>query len=184
MAPKSVFSLEQRTKIVLLFGKHKSVKRVPWEFAKMYGLEHHPRSLPKIKAFKRVIDMISSTGSVLPDTRKGETEEKKVCSEDNIKRVRQEILRDKTVSIRNTSQALDLSYRTGVSVSRRSGESSPGPWRVSRSQWLTSVAAWTKRMSLPPRPTSEKGPRNVSRPEGVILSSDSRRRPGEWLRQE
>ena len=91
---------------MLLFGEHKSVKRVPWEFAKMYGLEHHPRSLPKIKAFKRVIDMISSTGSVLPDTRKGETEEKKVCSEDNIKRVRQEILRDKTVSIRNTRTGL------------------------------------------------------------------------------
>ena len=112
MARKSVFSPEQRSQIVFLFGEHKSVKRVHWEFAKMYGLEHHPRSLPKVKAFKRVIDMFSSTGSVLPDTRKGETKEKKVRSEDNIERVRQEISRDKTVSIRNISQALDLSYGT------------------------------------------------------------------------
>ena len=106
MARKSVFSPEQRSQIVFLFGKHKSVKRVHWEFAKMYGLEHHPRSLPKVKAFKRVIDMFSSTGSVLPDTRKGETKEKKVRSEDNIERVHEEISRDKTVSIRNTSPAL------------------------------------------------------------------------------
>ena len=106
MAPKSVFSPEQRSKIVLLFDGHKSVKRVRWEFAKMYGLEHHARSLPTVKAFKRAIDMFSSTGSVLPDTRKGKTKEKKVCSEDNIERVCQEISRDKTVSIRNISQTL------------------------------------------------------------------------------
>ena len=56
--------------------------------------------------------MFSSTGSVLPDTRKGKTKEKKIRSEDNIERVRQEISRDKTVSIRNISQALDLSYGT------------------------------------------------------------------------
>ena len=52
MAPKSVFSPKQRSQIVLLFGEHKSVKRVRWEFAKMYGLEHHPRSLLTVKAFK------------------------------------------------------------------------------------------------------------------------------------
>ena len=44
--------------------------------------------------------------SQTPHTRKGETKEKKVRSEDNIERVREEISRDKTVSIRNTSPAL------------------------------------------------------------------------------
>ena len=112
MAPKSVFSPEQRSQIVVLFGKHKSVKCVQWEFAKMYGLDNHLRSLQKVNAFKGVIDIFSSTGSVLPDTRKGEKKEKKIRFEDNIERVRQEISRDKTVSIRNISQALDLSYGT------------------------------------------------------------------------
>ena len=56
--------------------------------------------------------------SQTPHTRKGETKEKKVRSEDNIERVREEISRDKTVSIRNISQALDLSYETVYKILR------------------------------------------------------------------
>ena len=72
----------------------------------MYGLDHHPRLLPRILAFKRVINKFSSTGSVLSNTKKGEEIEKKARFEDNILQVCQEISRDKTVSFKEISQLL------------------------------------------------------------------------------
>ena len=85
MASKASFSQKQISKIVLLWGQYKSVNKVCWEFAKTYGLEKHPRLLPRPLAFKRVLNRFQEAGSVHNKSKKGKV--KTVRTERNIERV-------------------------------------------------------------------------------------------------
>ena len=72
--------------------------KVRWKYAKLKGIEKHPRKLPKKNVFKSVIDRFRKTGSVKIEYPK--TREKPVTKdEENIENVRSLVTRNPQMSI-------------------------------------------------------------------------------------
>ena len=107
MAPKSPFPKEECVQIVGWWYELKNLDAVRWKYAKLKGIEKHPRKLPKKKVFKSVIDRFQKTGSVniqYPKLGKPSTE-----NEESIE-VRSLVTRNPQMSIRQMSVELDLPY--------------------------------------------------------------------------
>ena len=56
MAPKCPFPTEECTQIVTWWCQLKDHDKVRWKYAKLKGIEKHPRQIPEKNVFKSVID--------------------------------------------------------------------------------------------------------------------------------
>ena len=56
MAPKCPFPTEECTQIGTWWCELKDHDKVRWKYAKLKGIEKHPRQIPKKNVFKSVID--------------------------------------------------------------------------------------------------------------------------------
>ena len=108
MAPKCPFPKEECVQIVGWWYELKNLDAVRWKYAKLKGIEKHPRKLPKKKVFKTVIDRFQKTGSV--NIQYGKRGKTVTGNEENIEKVRSLVTRNPQMSIRQMSVQLDLPY--------------------------------------------------------------------------
>ena len=110
MPHSASFSKDQKVEIIFLWGKHNDVRKVRSEFAKQYGIERHPRLVPSVKCFRKVINYFEINGSVNQVSKIGRPAESKTVRTDaNIEAVRQLIEADHSLSVRALALALDIS---------------------------------------------------------------------------
>ena len=107
MPKKSPFSEEQQKRIIFLWGKHENLTIVCHKFAVEFGIERHPRLLPKDVAFKRVIDRFNKTCSTKIKSPPGK--EKTVRVQPIQDQVKTLMRNDMTLSIRQIAQELGIS---------------------------------------------------------------------------
>ena len=109
MPPKCPFEKEDCVKIVAWWYELKDLNKVRWRYAKLKGIEKHPRKLPKKNVFKTVITRFERTGSVQADV---PVKEKPVTKdEENIEKVRSLVTRNPQMSLLDKSQS-SLIYLT------------------------------------------------------------------------
>ena len=64
MPNTQVLNKEEKRKVVLLWGKYEHIAKVRREFALCYGIHKHPKKVPDVRVFQRVVDRFLETGSV------------------------------------------------------------------------------------------------------------------------
>ena len=67
MPNTQVLNIEQSIKVVLLWGKYEDIAKVRREFALCYGIHKHPKNVPDLTVFQRVVDRFLETGLVTVD---------------------------------------------------------------------------------------------------------------------
>ena len=64
MPNTQVLNKEEKRKVVLLWGKYEDIAKVCREFALCFGIHKHPKKVPDVRVFQRVVDRFLETGSV------------------------------------------------------------------------------------------------------------------------
>ena len=109
MPPRPTFSTADSIQIVGWWYELKNLDAVRWKYAKLKGIEKHPRKLPKKKVFKTVIDRFQKTGSV--NIQYGKRGKTVTGNEENIEKVRSLVTRNPQMSLLDKSQS-SLIYLT------------------------------------------------------------------------
>ena len=84
MPNTQVLNKEEKRKVVLVWEKYEDIAKVCREFALCFGIHKHPKKVPGVRVFQRVVDRFLETGLVKVDPAQ---RTKTTRTEENVKEI-------------------------------------------------------------------------------------------------